>query len=400
MLNSASDKQEGISWGLAYSTTFVHHMSNLDLEIQSLDQWAIPNAQTPFIVAGPCSAETEEQVMETAHSLAQNGAVKALRAGIWKPRTRPNSFEGVGEIGLEWLANAQQETGLPAAVEVANSQHVELALKHGIKILWLGARTTVNPFSVQEIADSLVGTDVPIMVKNPINPDVNLWVGAIERIYKAGIHKIVAIHRGFSSYDKRFRYAPHWEIPIQLKTMLPELPMICDPSHITGLRENVQSVAQKALDLDMDGLIVEVHPRPDEAWSDPKQQVTPNSFLSMVESLQFRSSSSESIEFTTRLEKLRGQIDEIDAELIAKLASRFTLVQEIGSYKKENDVTILQLNRWKEILSSRLDWGERNAINSSFLKRMLHLIHDESIRLQTEIMNDIDAKSRVAEKNR
>ena len=373
-------------------------MDQSALDILKLEDWAVEDKHTPFIIAGPCSAETEEQVILSAKALAKNKKVKALRAGIWKPRTRPNSFEGVGEEGLQWLTTAQKETGLPAAIEVANASHVEKALKHGIKILWVGARTTVNPFSVQEIADALVGTDIPIMVKNPINPDVNLWIGAIERIHKAGIKKMVAIHRGFSSYDKRYRYAPHWEVPIKLKTELPHLPLICDPSHITGIRANVADVAQKALDLDMDGLMVEVHPAPDEAWSDAKQQLNFDAFNQMLQHLSFRSSSSESIEFTTRLEELRAIIDEIDADLLSKMAERMNVVKEIGSYKKKNDVTILQLDRWKEILDTRLAFGTAKDIDHMFLERFLHLMHDESIRLQNDLMNNQHKNELIAEK--
>lgn len=373
-------------------------MDQTALDILKLEEWAVEDKHTPFIIAGPCSAETEEQVILSAKALAKNKQVKALRAGIWKPRTRPNSFEGVGEAGLKWLATAQKETGLPTAIEVANGSHVEKALKHGIKILWVGARTTVNPFSVQEIADALVGTDIPVMVKNPINPDVNLWIGAIERIHKAGIRKIVAIHRGFSSYDKRYRYAPHWEVPIQLKTELPHLPLICDPSHITGVRANVPDLAQKALDLDMDGLMVEVHPTPDEAWSDAKQQLSFDAFDRMLQNLSFRSSSSESIEFTTRLEELRAIIDEIDADLLSKMAERMNVVREIGSYKKKNDVTILQLERWKEILDTRMAFGLTKNIDRSFLERFLHLMHDESIRLQNDLMNNQPSEELIAEK--
>ena len=363
-------------------------MEKAELNILRLEDWAVEDKNTPFIVAGPCSAETEDQVILSAQELARNKKVKALRAGIWKPRTRPNSFEGVGEIGLKWLSIAQKESGLPAAVEVANATHVELALKHQIQILWVGARTTVNPFSVQEIADALQGTNIPVMVKNPINPDVHLWMGAIERLYKSGINKIVAVHRGFSSYDKRYRYAPHWEVPIQLKTEMPNLPLICDPSHITGIRSNVPVVAQKSLDLDMDGLMVEVHPTPDHAWSDAKQQLDFDSFNQMLSTLRFRSSSSESIEFTTRLEELRAVIDEIDADLLTKIAERFKVVNEIGSYKKKNNVTILQLERWREILDTRLAFGDAKGVNRSFLERFLHLVHDESIRLQNDVMNE------------
>tara|TARA_Y100000768_G_scaffold374927_1_gene345209 strand:+ start:291 stop:1406 length:1116 start_codon:yes stop_codon:yes gene_type:complete len=361
-------------------------MSEYLNNIKPLSDWMV-SEQEPFILAGPCSAETEDQVMAVAKDLVQHKKVKAFRAGIWKPRTRPNSFEGVGAKGLPWLKRVQEELNLPVAIEVANGQHVEKALEAGIQIIWVGARTTVNPFSVQDIADAVKGVDIPVMVKNPINPDLQLWIGALERLNKAGIEKMVAIHRGFSSYDKRYRYAPHWEIPIQLKTALPNMPMICDPSHICGVRETIPAVAQKALDLDMDGLIVEVHPNPSKAWSDPKQQLLPKDFFQLIDQLQFRRASSESAEFTTRLETLRTLIDQIDAEWITKMGERMKIIEEIGVYKKENDVTILQLERWKEILETRIPFGVSNQLDNSFVERILTVVHDESIRLQNQVMN-------------
>jgi len=359
------------------------------LKIRTLEDW-IPTKRSdkPLHVAGPCSAETEEQVLETARFLKQHTEASIFRAGIWKPRTRPNSFEGLGEEALPWLQKVQDEVGLPVGIEVANAKHVELALKHNIQILWLGARTTVNPFSVQEIADAIKGVDVPVFVKNPINPDVDLWLGAIERINAAGIDKIVAVHRGFSSFNKQYRYAPQWQIPIKLKTLMPDLPLICDPSHIAGLRENVPQIAQRAFDLDMDGLMVEVHPIPDQALSDAKQQLNFEGYKEMTDSLIFRSQKSENLGFSLKLDELREKIDKIDEEWLASLAIRMDLVKEIGVYKKENNVTILQLERWKEILQSRTALGKSQNLSEQFINSLLNLIHEESIRIQNDVMNE------------
>jgi chorismate mutase len=318
----------------------------MKLKITPLKDW-LPQVKKPLIISGPCSAETEKQVIATAIELAKTNRVNVLRAGIWKPRTRPNTFEGVGEKGLAWLKKAGVETGLPVATEVANAQHVDACLKNGIDILWIGARTTVNPFSVQEIADAVKGVDIPVFVKNPINPDLQLWMGALERINNAGITKIAAIHRGFSSFEKTpFRNAPKWEIAIELKTICPELDIICDPSHIAGNRALLPFIAQKALDLDMNGLMIESHIHPQTALSDASQQITPDALFQMLNELTIRESTSINKEFKSQLESLRTMIDELDEEIIQKMASRMKIAEKIGEYKKENNVTILQVKRW------------------------------------------------------
>ncbi len=361
------------------------------LQIES-GPFSFKKGTEPYIIAGPCSAETPEQVDVIAESLAQSGKVQLMRAGIWKPRTRPNSFEGVGNIGLPWLQQAQDRFGIPVAVEVANAAHVEQALNHDIKVLWIGARTTVSPFAVQEIAEALRGVKVPVMVKNPINPDLGLWLGAFERLNQMGITEIAGIHRGFSSHDKRFRYAPYWEIPIRLKTEYPELPLICDPSHIAGRVDKIDYIAQKALDLDFDGLMVEVHNKPDEALSDPQQQLTPSRFFNLLESLVVRSSESKSLEFEMNLEQLRSEIDEIDYEVLRSLQKRMEVVEKIGAFKKRNDVTILQLERWRTILNTRIPYAKDLGLSQEFIERSLQAIHDESIRIQTRIMQNQKGK--------
>lgn len=327
----------------------------------------------------------------TAKLLSETGKVSVLRAGIWKPRTRPGSFQGIGSEALPWLVSAGKENGLPTTTEVANAQHVELALKAGIDILWVGARTTVNPFSVQEIADAIAGVDIPVMVKNPINPDLQLWLGAIERFSLKGIRRIVAIHRGFSGADTgKFRNAPLWEIPIALKAAMPNLPIICDPSHISGKRDAIASIAQKALDLGMQGLMVETHPDPENAWSDADQQMTPDSLAKLLAKLEVRSASCNDPGVFNELMQLRERIDEVDADLIKLLAQRMALVSDIGQYKKENGLTILQLERWKEIMESRSEQGKLYSLSNDFVLRYLELIHEASIRLQSRIMNESD----------
>lgn len=344
----------------------------------------------PFIISGPCSAETESQLITTAKQIAATGKVHALRAGIWKPRTRPGQFEGAGDEGLRWLAQAKQETGLPITTEVANAAHVESCLKAGVDILWIGARTTVNPFSVQEIADSLKGVDIPVMVKNPVNPDLDLWIGAIERLSQAGIRKIAAIHRGFSSFEKGpFRNAPMWDLPIELKTRMPELEILCDPSHISGSRDLIAMIAQKALDLDMDGLMIESHLNPDAAWSDAKQQVTPAILARIVEQLVVRTASSENKTFKDTLMTLREQIDQIDDEIMQKMANRMKISEKIGQYKRDNNVTILQVTRWEEIIQTRLNLGKAMGLDEDFTRELLRLIHHESIQVQTKVMNRV-----------
>jgi chorismate mutase len=360
----------------------------LNLNIEPLENWLSAKNQ-PLLISGPCSAETEDQLLTTAHLLAATGKVSVLRAGIWKPRTRPGEFEGIGSIGLEWLKRAKAETGLPTAVEVANAKHVEEALAAGVDILWIGARSTVNPFTVQEIADALKGHDVPVLVKNPVNPDLQLWIGAIERINKAGITKIGAIHRGFSSFEKSsFRNEPMWEMAIQLKTLCPELPIINDPSHICGNRELIPYISQKALDLDMQGLMIESHLDPSVAWTDAKQQLTPAAVNELMERLTVREPESQNEAFVDKLAELRKQIDKIDDLLLQKLGERMKIVEKIGEYKRDNQVTVLQVNRWDEILKKGTAFAKALKLDEHFTEKFLELVHGESIRLQTEILNE------------
>lgn len=346
------------------------------------------NKQKPLIIAGPCSAETEEQMMNTALALKKTEKVDFLRAGIWKPRTRPNSFEGVGEIGLPWLMAASKTTGIPAITEVANRKHVEAALKAGLKHLWIGARTSVNPFAVQEIADALEGTSVAVWVKNPINPDLNLWIGAIERIKNAGIQKVNAIHRGFSAAKSQtYRNEPMWEIPLALKNEFPHLKLICDPSHIGGRRDILSSIAQKAMDLIYDGLMIETHLSPDDAWSDAQQQITPNTLNELIDNLIIRSESILDAGVKKSLNELRTMIDEIDFELLSLIQKRMGIAEEIGAYKKEHHITILQPKRWEEIRQLQLKAGQDKGLTTKFIERYLEAIHQESIRHQTSVMN-------------
>src|SRR5471030_2631816 len=369
----------------------------LNLNIQPLNSW-INTDKKPLLIAGPCSAETEEQLVATAHLLAKTGRVSALRAGIWKPRTRPGEFEGIGSIGLQWLKRASVETGLPTTVEVATGKHVEEALKAGVDILWVGARSTVNPFTVQEIADALKGVDVPVMVKNPVNPDLSLWIGALERINNAGITKLAAIHRGFSSYEKTaFRNEPMWDIAIHLKTLAPHLPLICDPSHISGNRELIGYVSQKALDLDMQGLMIESHIDPSVAWTDAAQQVTPAALVEIIDHLTLRKPEVRDAVVKDKLAELRSQIDKIDDLVIQKVAERMQIAEKIGQYKKANNVTILQVSRWDEILRKGINYGKALKLSAEFTEKLLELIHAESIRKQTEIMNKSEA-GQAAEK--
>ena len=359
----------------------------LELNIQPINTWININNE-PLLISGPCSAETEDQLLSTAHLLKATGKVSVLRAGIWKPRTRPGEFEGIGSIGLEWLKRAKAETGLPTAVEVANAKHVEEALAAGVDILWIGARSTVNPFTVQEIADALKGVDIPVLVKNPVNPDLQLWIGALERINKAGITKLGAIHRGFSSFEKSaFRNEPMWELAIQLKTLCPELPIINDPSHICGNRELLPYISQKALDLDMQGLMIESHLDPSVAWTDAKQQVTPAALAEMVSKFTLRKPESKNEEFADKLADLRKEIDKIDDLVLQKLAERMSITQKIGEFKRDNKVTILQVNRWDEIMQKRTSFAKALKLDVNFTEKFLELVHGESIRRQTEIMN-------------
>lgn len=357
-------------------------------DLKPLDQWGF-GIKRPFIIAGPCSCETEEQMMETAQRLKDKG-VTALRAGIWKPRTRPGMFEGIGIEGLSWLVGAGKAAGLPTAVEVANGQHVEDALKAGIDILWIGARTTVNPFSIQEVADALRGVDVPVLVKNPLNPDLQLWIGGLERVYAAGIRKLGAVHRGFSSYEKtRYRNKPMWELPIELRRLHPEVPIVTDPSHICGDRSMIADAAQKAFDLDFDGLMIESHRDPENAWSDANQQVTPEKLGEIVSGLVIRSSALGH-EAEDALAVLRGHIDRIDNYLLELVGERMEVARQIGDFKREHGITILQASRWDEIVRDRVSKGGKKSLTEDFVADLMEAIHQESIRHQTKVMNDKD----------
>jgi chorismate mutase len=342
----------------------------------------------PLIISGPCSVETEEQVMQTAERLAAVGKIDLLRGGIWKPRTRPGSFEGVGAKGLPWLLSAKKKTGIPTAVEVATAKQVEDALHFEVDVLWIGARTTVNPFSVQEIADALKGVDIPVFIKNPINPDIELWTGAVERVAKAGIRDIGLIHRGFSSYgNTEYRNAPMWHLAIEMKRRNPDLMIINDPSHICGNRTMLMDVAQKAIDLDFDGLMIESHIDPDNAWSDARQQVTPERLLEMLNDIKWRHETAEKTEFITALEKLRDQINHIDDELMQLLGQRMKIADRIGEFKRDNNVTILQTARWNEILERALFKGEQLGLSKEFITKYFDAVHMESINHQNKVMN-------------
>lgn len=342
------------------------------------------DSKRPVVIAGPCSAETEEQVMETAMDLAKNG-VRIFRAGIWKPRTKPGGFEGVGSVGLTWLQEVKKDTGMLVATEVANKLHVEEALNAGVDVLWIGARTSANPFAMQEIADSLVGADVPVLVKNPVNPDLELWIGAMQRIYNAGIRQIGAIHRGFSAYGKHlYRNMPQWHIPIELRRRMPELTLICDPSHIGGKRELVAPLSQQAMDMGFDGLIVESHCDPDSAWSDKSQQVTPEVLNFILNMLVVR----DTTQTTESLTLLRQQIDQIDNDLLEALSKRMRISREIGQYKKEHSMPVVQTGRYDDILNSRAAAAEELGMNGDFMKTVYQAIHEESVRQQIEVLNN------------
>ena len=345
------------------------------------------NLTHPLVIAGPCSAETEEQVFKIAHEL-KNSDVSIYRAGIWKPRTRPGGFEGVGAIGLKWLQKAKAETGLLMATEVANATHVKLALEHGIDVLWIGARTTVNPFAVQEIADALQNTDKIVLVKNPVNPDLALWIGGVERLYNAGIKKLGVIHRGFSTYEKtKYRNIPEWQIAIELQSKFPDLPLICDPSHITGRRDMIQEVSQQALDLNYDGLIIETHCDPDNAWSDAAQQVTPKVLKQIFEDLKVKKTTVDSDGYNTEMIKLRANIDIADSKLLEILGHRMKTAEKIGALKKINNVAVLQNKRWNEILGKMILDGEEKGLSEEFILRLFKAVHQESISHQEKIIN-------------
>ena len=341
-----------------------------------------------IIISGPCSAESETQLIETAKRLASTGNVDMLRAGIWKPRTRPGMFEGVGVEGLFWLEQAKKDTGLPIAVEVASAKHVEEVMRFDVDMLWIGARTTANPFSVQEIADALRGIKIPVYVKNPINADLDLWTGSIERIIKSDIDKVGMIHRGFSNYgNTNLRNPPMWHLPIEMKRRYPEMSLICDPSHICGNRSSLQFIAQKAIDLDFDGLMIETHCNPDQAWSDSKQQITPEELSEMLDNIIWRKEDTDKKDFLDALQLLREQIDIIDDELLALLSHRMKIADKIGRYKKDNDITIFQKKRWSDIFQNAIDKKEDLGLSEEFILKYLDAVHLESINHQNNVMN-------------
>lgn len=364
-------------------------MTVTKLDLMNVSGWGLFSDLTrPVIIAGPCSAESEQQVFETAKALKAVG-VEVLRAGIWKPRTRPNCFEGVGAVGLKWMQRVQRELDMKVSTEVANVKHVYEALKAGVDMLWIGARTSANPFAMQEIADALKGTDIPVLVKNPVNPDVELWIGALERLNMAGLKKIGIIHRGFSVYGKsKYRNVPQWQLPIEIKRRFPEMFIICDPSHISGKREYLQEVAQQAMDLGFNGLIVESHICPEIALSDAAQQVTPQGLSEILQKLVIREVDSENLEYKENIDELRARIDVIDNELLELLANRMKISDEIGRYKKQNNITILQPGRWDTILEKVFGKGNEKGLDNEFLEKIFKAIHQASIDRQTKIMND------------
>ncbi len=364
-------------------------MTVTKLDLVNVSGWGLFSDLTrPVIIAGPCSAESEQQVFETAKALKAVG-VEVLRAGIWKPRTRPNCFEGVGAVGLKWMQRVQRELDMKVSTEVANVKHVYEALKAGVDMLWIGARTSANPFAMQEIADALKGTDIPVLVKNPVNPDVELWIGALERLNMAGLKKIGIIHRGFSVYGKsKYRNVPQWQLPIEIKRRFPEMFIICDPSHISGKREYLQEVAQQAMDLGFNGLIVESHICPEIALSDAAQQVTPQGLSEILQKLVIREVDSENLEYKENIDELRARIDVIDNELLELLANRMKISDEIGRYKKQNNITILQPGRWDTILEKVFGKGNEKGLDNEFLEKIFKAIHQASIDRQTKIMND------------
>lgn len=354
----------------------------MELELKPLNLPGVPD-ERPLIIAGPCSAETEEQVLSAARQLSQNG-IRLFRAGVWKPRTKPGGFEGNGEKALPWMQHVKEETGMLTVTEVATPVHVELALKAGIDILWLGARTTANPFAVQEIADSLKGVDIPVFYKNPVNPDLELWIGGMQRLNRAGITRMAAIHRGFTTYEQTiYRNLPMWHIPIELHRRIPNLPLICDPSHIGGRRELIAPLSQQAMDLGFDGLIIESHCQPDSAWSDAKQQITPDVLKFILEKLIVR----EVKEPTESLKSLRNQIDDMDNDLIQLLSKRMRVSREIAKYKKEHNLTVVQTTRYNEILEKRGAQGSLCGMSEDFMKVIFEAIHAESVRQQINIIN-------------
>jgi chorismate mutase len=359
----------------------------IQLEINPIKHW-LPQINNPLIIAGPCSLETEEQAMDTARQLAKDHRVFVYRGGVWKPRTRPGSFEGIGSIGLKWLQMVREETGMPVGTEIANAQHAEEALKAGLDVLWIGARSTASPFVVQEIADVVRGTDAVVMVKNPVNPDVQLWVGAFERLSNSGIKNLVAIHRGFTPFRQtEYRNYPNWKTVIELRRLMPNLPIICDPSHIGGKREYLYDISQKAFDMGMDGLMIESHRDPSCALSDAEQQLTPKDLALMLDRLVIRNVTTDNKQFENQLELLRNRIDAIDTELLETLSSRVEIVKLIGQYKKDNNVTAFQVGRFSELMEKRVKLGESLNLDANFVLQIFQHIHEDSVRMQTEIMD-------------
>ena len=350
-----------------------------------LDDMSLPH---PLFIAGPCSAETENQVLDIAHQLKDSDA-NVFRAGIWKPRTRPGNFEGVGSIGLKWLQKVKKETGLLITTEVANANHVKIALDHDVDVLWIGARSTVSPFIVQEIADALQNTDKIVLLKNPVNPDLSLWYGGIERLYSANIKKLGVIHRGFSTYSKtKFRNNPEWQIPIELQNKFPDLPLICDPSHICGRRDIIEETSQKALDLNFDGFMIETHNDPDNAWSDASQQITPKMLIKLMKDLVIRKESVQERSFIKELENLRVKIDDADSQILDILGNRMKVSDEIGKIKKKQNVAILQSERWRNILKKMISDGKQKGLSEDFILKIFKAIHQESINHQEKILKN------------
>lgn len=359
----------------------------LELDILPIKSW-LPHIDNPLLIAGPCSLETEEQALATAHELKKDKRVFVYRGGVWKPRTRPGSFEGVGSIGLEWLKKVKAETGLPVGTEVANTQHAEECLNAGIDVVWIGARSTGSPFVIQEIADVLKGSDVVVMVKNPMNPDLSLWMGALERLNRVGLKKLVAIHRGFSPFQEtKYRNYPGWKTYIELRRTIPNLPIICDPSHIAGKREYVFEVSQKAFDMGFDGLMIESHIDPSCALSDKEQQFTPSDLATLLTKLVIRQEKFSNVEYENKLDQLRSRIDALDVELMELLAARVEIVKQIAEYKRNNNVMALQIDRWTKMMKNRTDVAEKLNLDSTFIKILFQLIHEDSVRMQTELID-------------
>jgi chorismate mutase len=360
----------------------VENLKKLSRSLSKISTW-LSCDRIPWVIAGPCSAESEQQVISTARALTHSAHVKVFRAGIWKPRTRPNTFEGVGEVGLEWLKAVKAETSLLTTTEVASARHVELCLGYDVDILWVGARTTVNPFLVQEIADALKGVDIPVLVKNPVNAELGLWVGAIERLHNVGIRKLAAIHRGFSTYvEMEYRNHPNWQIPIELQRLVPNLPLICDPSHIGGSREFIEPISQTALDLGIEGLMIETHIDPDRALSDSKQQITPDALIEMLDRLRIRNARVADGHVKGRMAHLRAQISHVDAQIIQDLAERMKWVEQIGRLKQQHNIPVLQMHRWENLLQDHIARAEQLGLDSEFVKSVFELIHAQAVKRQ------------------